>query len=218
MTREEALQKVQKLLRLSKSDNEGEAQAALAAVQRLMLQHNLTSAEVSSEENETKKGVIYYQVPHNTKTPSPIITLLLAAICKHYRCIVGLCGTSLQIIGEVQDVEFFKAVADYAISVQEKLSKEYLKKQCTLNRSESLKIKKAYCKGFRSGLVTALEDNENKYALAPIVPDAVAKIVKDSFSSTKVYHQTISRDVMHQAAGFRDGKEALAHKGRLTAS
>lgn len=217
MTREEALQKVQKLLRLSKSDNEGEAQAALSAAQRLMLQHNLTSSEVKAEESE-KSGVTYYQVPHSTKTPSPIITLLLAAICKHYRCIVGLCGTSLQIIGEAQDVEFFKAIADYAISVQEKLSKEYLKKQNTLNRSESLKIKKAYCKGFRTGLVTALKDNENKYALAPIVPDAVAEIVKESFGSTKVYRQTISHDVMHLAAGFRDGKEALSHKGRLTAS
>lgn len=77
-------EKIKKLLALSKSPNEHEAQSALAKAQRLMAEHKISMAEVEDKEkrkaHEHSAGITY------STRRDPWILRLSKVISKNYCC------------------------------------------------------------------------------------------------------------------------------------
>ena len=77
-------EKIKKLLALSKSPNEHEAQSALAKAQMLMAEHKISMAEVEDKEkrkaNEHSAGITY------STRRDPWILRLSKVISKNYCC------------------------------------------------------------------------------------------------------------------------------------
>lgn len=77
-------EKIKKLLALSKSPNEHEAQSALAKAQQLMAEHKISMAEVEDKEkrkaNEHSAGITY------STRRDPWVLRLSKVISKNYCC------------------------------------------------------------------------------------------------------------------------------------
>ena len=78
MKQEEAIEKIKKLLRLSESPNQNEAQVALKKARALMLQYHITESSLDTQE----KTVIWKEVPINKKW----MTTFYSLISRNNRC------------------------------------------------------------------------------------------------------------------------------------
>ena len=141
-------------------------------------------------------------------------------MARHYRCEVIYCvrkdrTTRVEVIGYSHDAEAFVAIAEFAMNAQEQLFKKYLKTQNMANRSESLMIKNTYCLGFRTGMVQALNENENKYSLVVQVPDEVKKHLAKFDIGVLNQHQTLSTDMSHFSQGLKDGISSQNNRNSL---
>jgi hypothetical protein len=216
MDRENALNKIKKLFALAGSDNEGEAKAALASAQRLMAQFGIKEVEL---ESKAKDNVSEDEFETTTKGVSPTTSSLVNALAKHYRCVCYLSRswdnkTKLMVAGYPDDVALFKEIAAYAVNTQDTLFKKFLKTAKSPSRSESIRMKNTYCLGFCTGIVKALEENENKYALM-VMPDKNVLAVVEKMHATHSHRQFSSSDAAY-SAGHRDGSDALKLRNSLT--
>lgn len=210
MDRTKALDKIKKLFALTSSPSEGEARNALLVAQKLMAKYGIEESEVSIEDNSDE--VLEDEIETKTKGVSTNTSALVNALSKHYKCVCYLSrrydgSVSLKIAGHPQDVEVFKEVALYAINVMEQLFKQFLKTKDSQSKSQSIKLKNTYCAGFTKGIVDALIENENKFALM-VMPDNVVMEVLNGMRSTKS-HKKMAADADAWMKGLSDGKESL---------
>lgn len=215
MERESLLRKVKALLKLSQSPVEEEAKLALLKAQELMAKYNIEMSQLGQESN-----VVTREVTLSTKSVSPNASKLISKLAKHYRCEVIYCvkrdrTTRVEVIGYEHDAEAFVAVAEFAINAQDQLFKKYLKTQNTTGRSESIQMKNMYCMGFRTGMVDALNENENKYSLVVQVPTEVKNHLAKYDLGVLNQQQKMSHNPEHYAKGLSDGRAAQNNRNSL---
>lgn len=211
MNREKALDKVKKLLALSTFTNQGEAQNALAAAQRLMAQFGWTKQDLKISKDEVYEEIFETK----TKGVSPNTLSLLNAISTHFRVVVVIqkgVSSNIRIYGETNDVTAFIAIGKFIVQAQEKEAKKYLQSINTNSRSESIMYKNDFCAGFRNGCIKALESNEKNYSLVVITPDAVVERVKQECTGTNKSHQKRKGDAESYIKGFFRGKQSMEQR------
>lgn len=128
-------EKIKKLLALSKSPNEHEAQSALAKAQQLMAEHKISMAEVEDKEkrkaNEHSAGITY------STRRDPWVLRLSKVISKNYCCEsfsrrekgkqtykLYFCGLNLQVL-EPSAYRFVNAVSDFSTHRKPSRGSEY---------------------------------------------------------------------------------------------
>ncbi len=215
MDREKAIDKIKKLLRLSKSDNLGEANAALRAAQELMAKYNV---EVTSEED--KISVVEMAIQFGTKSISNEKRRLMDALAKNFRCEWYYGGSNLYILGYENDCLVLKDVFDWICVVYDKLAAKFLKEERlrrgTWDRHIANKCKYNYLCGFCSGVKKSLEVNNVEKGLMIVVPNAVTKEMESLGLTTKAHTTTIALDDdISILAGLRDGKEVLSLRNTI---
>lgn len=211
------LEKIKKLLRLSKSSNINEARLALQKAQELMAKHNIV-VDLNQEEEET---VIESIVEQTTKTISFYRQEIAAVLAKHFRVEILITypingGSKIKVIGRPQEVEIYKEVLNWSCIVFNKLFKDFLKVRGSQSRSESLRVRNDYLFGFTSGLKDALIENENAHSLVVVTPDCVVKYM-NSLNLCIAKKRNISSfgDFEARQTGYRDGRESQRMKNRI---
>lgn len=210
MTQEQAIEKIKKLLTLSKNESatEGEVFNALKLAQKLMAQFHISEQEVQNDEDEA--DVTNIVADQDTKSPSSNKKIMAGALAKHYRCMVYTSKYSLHILGMKTDAEIFAQVLEFSYKSFVRLSGIYIKK--FEDRKQKTKAKNTYLLGFCQGILKALEENEAEYALVLYVPNAVVKYseslnLQKGKSSKKLDY---SSDAFEQ--GFKDGRNLMKNK------
>ena len=180
------LRKLQKLYEGAKSINsEGEAQAAAAAIQRLLTQYNLTMEEVGEEVNPD--AICEERISgYNGKTHGgDWVQKLTSVLCRHNFCRCYYFGNGnkvLLIVGKKENIEIVKWMRDMLMEKYVKLGtqryKEYIKAHVDdFQYLDEMGIKheqlsrknpflRRYLLGCASGLEAKLREEENKDRVA----------------------------------------------------
>lgn len=216
--------KIKKLLRLSKSDQPGEANNALRKAQELMSKHGISVTETT----EMEEAPITHIIKETTSGLSSNRRELATAMSKHFRVRVLLAGGlsgRIEVVGRPEDIQVFIEVFEWTYLVFKKFAKKAIeaKKEefkdysnVKWTRSDSIKFQNTYFQGFVVGVIKSLEDNVKENALVVVVPGAVEKMVDEIKTGTcKSQRRASYEDVDMFMNGLRDGKEAHGMKNRL---
>lgn len=225
----EVISKVEKLLRLAKSDNENEAKLALQRAQELQQKYKFSIEEVEVEEEERVEE-LEVESP-DTKTLNSLFTQMAAHLNKHYQVMlyiqhnwdhVGKHSKKLRIVGLPVDVEIFKQVLFFAYNSMRKMADLYVKSlPAYYTRSQKSGSKNDYCYGFMKGMAQALRKNEQEMALMVITPEAVVKYMDEKsrdFRKGEAPQRTTNHDYKAFTTGQQDGESIMKEKptNRLT--
>lgn len=133
MTLEEAMDKVEKLLRLAESDNPNEAAAAAAQAQKILDRYEITKAmleERGEEEPDDEEVAVFRESPLHSATKFNLDkwrTRLAGIIAEHNMCDVilstGLTQKHIVVVGRPSDVEKVRYIFDWMFSETERLCK-----------------------------------------------------------------------------------------------
>lgn len=158
------LERVAKLLALAESSNEHEAQAAMAAAQRLMLKHNIESV--------TKQGGATYAYRHVGR-PSARVNeferVLAAILGEHFfveviwvpvwRPLEGKRGSVLELCGTLENLELAEYVHGFLIQTSERIWREYRRANGLGANAE----RRTFLAGVMSGFRDKLEREKKKH-------------------------------------------------------
>lgn len=209
----ELLIKIQKLLSLSHSSNEYEAQSALLKAQELMVKHNLNANDLEAlKEADTEKVV--EDVAMNPYLKSTWRLGLAGVIADNFKCYAYGRSTKnraswIVFLGKERDVEICKTVYAYALNfVEKKISKA----RRNLNDSgrTSKNVANDYALGFSRGLSQQFESqkrsNESEWGLVLVKPQDVV----DSYNNIafgKTIEHKLKNNRHYYNKGLKDGRE-----------
>lgn len=223
MDKTTALEKIKKLLRLSNSDNEGEARQALQAAQRLMAKFHI---EVAETEEISQDSVVSEEAEKTTKSEPSTRLELAALIGKNMRCKVLKSyknGGSILFIGESIDVKIVKETFNFAWNAYLKLYDKYTQSIpdfSTASRSYKLAHRNSYFNGFLKGVAQAFEEvkaESKETALALIIPNSVQEFIEEQFPQLKKFRPTRAelgsmQGLKAAIQGATDGHFAMKNK------
>ena len=144
MTKEQALDKIQKLLNLadtSKTDSDGEAQAALLRAQELMAKYDVSVEEVGAEKREE-----YAQEVCQHKWNMGFRVPLANALGKNFRCRNFLRGGQITFMGHPTDAKICREAFEFAYNFINSSSSSQSKWLCLsyFQNSRSLTLNYSY--------------------------------------------------------------------------
>lgn len=124
MTHEKIVDRVRKLLALSKSANVNESANAAAAAQKLMTQHNVTEAmvDVSPDEDEKVEDDVLHV--HGPKGVATWKGALAVALCEVNQCLCYKNGGEIHIVGTPSDANTSRYLFSYVVREIERLCKD----------------------------------------------------------------------------------------------
>ena len=246
----EKLDKVMKQLRklkalyegATKINSEGEANNAARAIQRLLLQYNLTMEEVDGAEEKSKETVMHEKVSGYTykSIGGEWENRLVYVICKWNFCRCFIYGSSykvLLIVGKKENMEMVKwlrsFLSEHFVTFSKERFKEYKKTSEYAMRPISLdKYQRSYLMGCAAGLDAKLQEEHEKEkkdvelstkitALVVRNDQAVSEYVDNMFGKTGKRSRKERFDGARQS-GFTDGRNTSINKpisgGRSQAS
>jgi len=218
---------ISKLLALSTSPNQHEAQAALMKAQELAAKYGL---ELDSIEDHDKAPEAN-EANLKDEAASPEESDIAYNLGKFFRVFVFTRRMRngqrfLVLVGLPQDIEIFKTVHAFAVSAMNKCFQTWLKNYKKVNshlvfdRAMSVRFKRDYIMGFNQGCKDALFKNANEKALAIIPPQAVKEYVDKNlrFGRGSAPSRKTAGSWSAQQGGYRDGHETMAHKGQKALS
>lgn len=151
------LERVAKLLALAKSPNEHEAQAAMAAAQRLMLKHNIDSV--------ARRVGVTHSFRHLGKPSGRVAEyerILAAIIGEHFfveviwvpvwRPLEGKRGSVLEICGTLENLELAEYVHGFLLQTSERIWREYRRSRRLGSNAERRTFLAGVMAGFRDKL------------------------------------------------------------------
>ncbi len=212
MTREEAIQKVKKLLSLANDEGAsmGEVNNALCVAQRFMVKFNISASETSDAPQEA----VEVELKEKNKTSSTNKQFILNTVARHFRCILFLRRGRLQVVGMAEDVALFEDIAEYVYAAFEALAKKEQNLYST--RSEKIRVKNTFMYGYCAGLKQALIDNENKYALVVVTPLTVVQHVENlNLRSGRVSNKATITDYSVWSNGYYAGKDVINKRNKM---
>lgn len=212
---EKLIAKIEKLLRLSSSNNEHEAQSAMMKAQELMAKHNIKMADVNPEEQPQEKVETRTSERYREGWVGDLATI----IAGNFRCRTLLLYANK---GNTYRVRFYGANDDAQICMQIfQYALEVVRSRCKTmkgifeetGKSFEYNDKLMYCHGFMQGLQKNFKEQIRRnecYALALTVPAVVDNAIeqlgklKDAKPSTQ---PTLNRkNRMLYDVGYTDGK------------
>lgn len=173
------IDKIDKLLRLSRSDNENEARAAMIKAQELIAKHNINRNELGQEEER--------QVVTMTSQAfrEEWVQMLAGVIASNFRCravILTMYSGSFKIrfFGFYEDAAVCINIFQYAIKVIRKRFGTLRAIYENADRKFGGGEKFSYVTGFCAGLQKNFDEqkqNDNQFALALMIPEEVNNFV-----------------------------------------
>lgn len=231
------LKKLRKLQNLyegaKKINSEGEANAAAAAIQRLLIQYNLSMDEIGTDEEKSKDTVLEEKVDGFTykSIGGEWEFRLLYVLCKWNFCKcfqVGGTYKRLMIFGKKENIETVKwlrsMLAERFVSFSKNRFKEYQKTvEYAMKPIGMDKYQRSYLMGCAAGLDAKLkeESDREKAKDAEFGAKVTALVVRNDTAVTeyienkyKVGKGKARRENFDSARafGFRDGKNTELHK------
>ncbi len=217
MASEKILSKIQKLLALSKSSNEHEAQSALLKARKLMAEHKLTESEIdgikSVKIEECRTGIFY-----SARLKNRYYIDLAKVIAKKHCC--GFFTYSFRnspkkeitFNGFPEELAICKEVYLYAVdsinSEMKRIDKKF-KSSTRINYTKEYidNLKYSYSEGFVNGLDALYheQDAELGWGLILSVPQEVNDIISE-MKKVSNKGQVINRDSASYCKGLSDGK------------
>jgi hypothetical protein len=213
---EKLIEKIEKLMRLSESNNEHEANAAIMKAQELMAKYHIDMKDVSTEEKEK-------EVATNEETKDFFretwIHELATIIAHNFRCIsimmYRMVGNTYKIrfYGVNDDALICMQIFQYALQVVRGRCKTLKSVFKSAGKTFEYNDKLLYCNGFMSGLQKNFKEqlrNNKCYALAIVVPEIVEKEVNKLGATEHVAAPTRPvpnrKNQMLYGYGYIDGK------------
>ena len=215
-------EKIKKLLSLSKSPNEHEAQSALAKAQQLMAEHKISMAEVEDKEkrkaNEHSAGITY------STRRDPWVLRLSKVISKNYCCESfsrrekGKQTYKLYFCGLNEDVEICMIAFKYATDCIQSEIKKRKQKGKLFNYTNELvtSMCNGYAYGFIKGLDEAFEEqkraaaqSEANWGLVLSTPPEVKQRMSELGLKTTTFRSKQAAKVSKSdyEAGKKDGRD-----------
>lgn len=194
------LDKIKKLLALSKSPNEHEAQAAMLKAQELMAKYGM------SVEESVETEITYTSTVAETSGNATFRAPLGAIIAKNFRCEVFLYDGCISFYGHSEDVPICKEVFEYAYKTIKRLST----KRYNEARSAGYETKGFYTQ-YQTAFLIALKDAFERQCTALMivtpadVTESFSKMSED-WRPRKMSIQNRGINVRAYQQGTRDGK------------
>lgn len=189
-TRTDLIEKLQKILALTESPVEGEAQAAAAMVQKLLIKHGLSLADLEKR-GAAAPGI--KEEGHDLGKAAFKWKLQLAeAIADHYFCypIVRYASKTVTFVGRPENVDSLQMLYAWLINQIKRIATDERKKQTS--HIDPLRWQVNFGIGAVERLATRLKE-ENV-----VDPDTMALVI---------HHQTEISDYLEDKFGYRrDGK------------
>lgn len=207
--------RIKKLLALSASPNENEAQAAMLKAKELMAKYKMEDADLVN-----KSELVHIECPAVKWTSDSgriWINNLCKVLCDNYCCVSswsrykGHRTYELQITGFKEDAELCKAVIEYAIGFINGQVKILQRKYRSRNPKS---IEQSYAEGFLVGLEIAFElqkDEHPEWGLVVVKPEEV-KNYEDNLGSKEVKTRKAAFNPLAYMMGQKDGEEFNARK------
>lgn len=153
MSLSSVIEKVQKLLALSKSSNANEAAAAAAAANRLIDQYRLSEADFATNESEIDPLIEDDGFIYETGRIVPWKSSLVIALAKHYGCALfnathhpnGRQVSRYKLIGRTSDIQITKYMFNWLMMECQRLSEKEA-------RGKGRVFASSYCQGFVAGV------------------------------------------------------------------
>lgn len=226
MTREEVLNKIQKMLRLAtnKGATENEAYVAMQQAQKLAIQYGLSLGEISLEEDKPKQEKIIKDYIMDFTYSNPYNRRLIYIVADNFRCevLVGHGDRFVRavFVGSETDVAIAKEVVVSAYRFMEKQAKKHSVGDVWLSK----KYMNSYRLGFLEGLQSKYKDNLSKlkeeypyaiqqnaeYGLVVVKPESLVEYMKPynkkpSYKSS-AQRNDLGRGTMAYSSGYQDGQ------------
>lgn len=214
-------EKIQKLLALSKSSNEFEAQAAMCKARELMAKHKLDEKDFE-EKKKVIKTVRLADVTYTRRRDFWILKLM-NVVSENYTCErfvyreKGKQTRYVNFVGLEEDVNICEDVFRYALGCIRNgiKNKEIEYKVSTANDKKLINLSYGY--GFIEGLQRAFDkqnaENEKDWGLVLSIPKEVNDYIKDTTTTKNVKEKKvnkINREIY--LAGEQDGKQFTTRK------
>ena len=156
-------ERISKLLALAESGNQNEAQAAMAAAQRLMLKHNIDSVNARAE-----RGYTFRHVGEPTGRVTESERIVSAILGSHffvetiwvpaYRPHEGKWGSVLEVCGTSQNVEMAAYVHDFLHHTAEQLWRDHKRAA----KIQGDRDRRTYLAGVMAGFYEKLQSEKKK--------------------------------------------------------
>ena len=219
MEKNDAVEKIQKLLRLAESPNKKEAQNALLHARSLMAKYCLSDADISNKTAEKNVRYEHIGVTYTARATAWKQTLA-GIIAGAYRCLAFASHSyrgqtyKLGLAGLEEDFEICKQAILYAIdcvesNIDRKIRKSFL--YAGYPKRELTELEKNYAQGFIIGLNAAFEQQtkENQeWGLVLVTPqevqDHIDAMTRGTLPPRKVATDTVMAAKIKQN-GYKDG-------------
>lgn len=213
------IEKIKKLLSLSKSNNENEALSSMAKARELMAKYKIEISEVKDSNNKTKENIIKdnFGVTYNGRQSwKGSLSLIIADNFGCY-CYIDV-DKSIKILGKETDVKVVQQLILFGINIIEKES-DKLVKEYRRQKKSIRGLTKEYGLGFVAGVKEKFKE-QNKFNIEGcqlmIIKD------KDVDKEFKALHTRKSRSKSKRYSeheevynkGYKEGKQFSAN-GRL---
>jgi len=217
MTRKNVLDKILKLLALSKNNSEThEAKAAKAKAAELMAQYDIKIAEAEEKPLFTEQ-----EVGIKSKTPQKYDVSLRSAIANFNGVALitknSVSGGAYLYVGRSADIEQTLYMSDVIYGQRDMKWKEYLKSLPKLTVSQRGKERRLWRTGFAFGIREKLQEltemknahiNERGLTIVPLNVQALKE-----FQKNNRLRYSRSRGSSYSDAGFQAGKSTSIHRG-----
>jgi hypothetical protein len=212
-----ALEKIARLLTLASSPNEHEAQAAMAAAQRLMLKYNL---DVSAKSSTRDYCFRHLGKPTGRVFEAPRILALI--LSEHFfvetiwvsvwRPLEGKRGSVIEVCGTRANVELADYVHDFLTHTSERLWREHKR----ANSITGDRDRRAFLAGVMTGFRNKLASQKKEHREHGLVWRGDAELAAYLKQRHPRSHWTRYASSQHQAAhaeGQRAGSKIVLHRG-----
>lgn len=209
----EVIEKVKKLLALSKSSNEHEASTAMLQVQKLLVKYKLSMREIEEFEGKQTVNVVEDLSDISTSTGRWKGSLAMV-ICDNFGC---YCYAQTKdrksyvtFIGKEEDVTVCKIVIKYAIDCIKSKVKIF-KKQYKEEGRSTTGLEMTYALSFIRGLEQAFKnqrkENEDEWGLVLVKDPEVEKVWNNlGLVSSRKCKVKVVKDSQLRNQAYEDGK------------
>jgi len=209
--------RIARLLALAESPNVHEAEAAMAAAQRLLLKHNIELREARAA-----RGYVWRHLGRPTGRTTEAERLLSLLLSKHffveaiwvpvYRPLEGKRGSVLEICGTPENVEIAEYVHGYLVATAENLWREHKVKHGIRGDRD----RRTFLAGVMSGMTEKLDREAKKSAEAGLVWVADGDLVA-YFRRRHPHIRHVRYAGQRRSEAYAHGREAgrkiIIHKG-----
>lgn len=217
MSNEKIIEKIQKLLALSGSENKHEAELSMKKAQDLMTKHNLNMQAIDNHDSEYigEKGEYYNRESIEAKYINSILSeFFFVSVIRSSK----LEGKFITIVGEKNNVKTAQHMKVYLTNVFKVLWAEYKTKTgCSVKSKQSFYM--GLYRGFSEKMKEQRAETEQKFEMVLVKDINVENKVMELFGKTTSTQRRVSNtgDGKAMSEGKKQGKNLNINSGALTA-